>query len=158
MRYTIRLGICACTTFYHGAFEGLRLKLPGLPGVYGIVEVTIPEGRGRGEMSQEEALKKARCHYFLDVHVVAASSPARYDTTLILCELVPNGEGRKEKLYRVCVPGRRYIRRFVEWQDRAHPPSREEIRQAAQKLAREMREARRPVWLQRMTPSGWELS
>ena len=150
MGRVIRFGICGCTSFFHGQFDGRRVEFAGAPEPLEIREVIIPEGK------QCEALRRSRALFFLDVHHAWPRESLRWNVSITLCELVPNG-GRTEKLYRVCAPGKALPHRIVGWSECDTIPSAGRILIAMKKLADTLRPERQRLWIERMTPVGWRL-
>lgn len=69
----VRIGICQCTTLWHGEFEGKKLRITkGSDGLLNppltiiLNEVGIPEKENHGD-----ALGSRRCHLFLDVDLTS---------------------------------------------------------------------------------------
>jgi hypothetical protein len=160
----LRLGICECTQFFHNEFNGFRIELPGLHVLHTVKEVKISEGIGVGNTSQYSALKRSRCHYFLDAH---KSSPyhGKYNVSLILCELVPGGNRGNDKLYGGCQPGKSHLTRICRWENQqivvTNPKSsnlKDEILQGMVTLWGMLSEEWRLKYLKNMTPPGWELA
>ncbi|RJQ14580.1 hypothetical protein C4553_00710 [Candidatus Parcubacteria bacterium] len=90
----LRVGICGCTSRFHGAFRNCALNvLPkGRIGVrpirFRLVEAVIPE---KGD--EREALRRLRCHFFLDQHTLVGFK-LPLETTLTRNRLVSNGANR----------------------------------------------------------------
>lgn len=149
MRCIIRFGICGCTSFFHGQFNGRVVVLPDIPEAFEIQEINIPED---GRM---DAIRRTRVLFFLDVHRAWPREPIRWNTSLVLCELVPNGTHR-EKIYMACIPGKQFLYSIHEWNEREVIPFPDDILSAMQDLAaKTFSLKRRKVWIQRMTPEGW---
>lgn|GEM_PF-2923695 len=83
--YLLRVGICQCTKAYHGKLNGKKFTLDQIteyryfsyhhfvdleePMIFVLEEVSIPE------KSHHTPLKRARCHFFLDVNFQARGTP-----------------------------------------------------------------------------------
>jgi len=63
MERILNVGVCTCTTLYHGIPEGRQLTVESL-GTFTIKEFRIPGGFEH----QQKALKANSCHLFIDVH------------------------------------------------------------------------------------------
>ena len=94
-RNVLRIGICSCTTHYHGKLRGRAVFIRTLndrrlktPRRFLLREVFIPEEK------QREALKASRCHFFLDVHCFRRS----VDVVLNMNEIDPATPWRPERL------------------------------------------------------------
>lgn len=68
-RYTLKLGICGCTQYFHGKFEGQSFILDLVanqklfePIEFTLKEILVPEN------VHGYVLRDRLCHFFLDVH------------------------------------------------------------------------------------------
>lgn len=130
----LRVGVCACTTLYHGELEGEQFIVRGLP--FLLQECVISEEGG-----QRDSLRENRCHFFLDVHGIGPHKP-NLDVTLACVDLVPT-KGQRDHLF---------IRGLGEsrWQGDPHtPPSVQSILDAISCMIGKLSEAKFQRWLSR---------
>lgn len=81
----LRVGICKCTTLYHGTMEGLGMRLHGHR--FRIKEVALANTQ-----YHTAELKERRCHFFIDAD--------HYDTVIYLekDDLIMSPSERSERL------------------------------------------------------------
>lgn len=148
----LRVGICGCSSRYQGKLEGKHISLPvgdgnDDPDLFVLKEVLIPDTRDR-----RETVRSVRAHFFVDYHTIFRTNEA--DTELHRNQLIPNGKGRREKLY---IAGW-----FVGWQvkvwRRKSGVRTSTILNGMERLMSCMTAEKRRVWLSRMTPEGWRLA
>ncbi|MCH7604462.1 hypothetical protein IID24_00470 [Patescibacteria group bacterium] len=141
----LRIGICGCTTKYHGRLENQQVTICRLGGedlnvpiTFTLHEIFIPEDK-----PHEDTLQSSRCHFFIDEEVSV--------TGINVVSLLPSAQGDE---YVVQGWGRKFIGRV--WR-RQKPPPISFFLKSITSLIQERAEEQIQSWLTRMTPPGWEL-
>ncbi|MCH7772241.1 MAG: hypothetical protein IIA49_14705 [Bacteroidetes bacterium] len=141
----LRIGICGCTTKYHGRLENQQITVCHLGGedlnvpiTFTLHEVFIPD-----DQPHEDALQSSRCHFFIDeeVNVVGIN----------VVQLLPSAH-RGE--YAVQGWGRKFIGRV--WK-RQKPPPPSFFLKSIKGMIQERTEEQIQRWLASMTPPGRKL-
>ena len=139
LRIPLRLGVCHCTTQFHGQLEGWEFDISSLSRLFLLQERFIGD-------NQRVDLRMHRCHFFLDVH----ERDGLYRTTLLLNNLVSNGAGRGWRIY----IGGAY-RDFEKSWHGEELPTPQTIVEAIPELILRRGVERFPGWLATMTPDDW---
>lgn len=147
----LRIGICECTTKYHGRLQGRRVttrclgsKIYPHPMTFTLHEFQIPED------SQQSALRLFRCHAFLDVHRVRHKRGSGYVVSLYRQQILQDTLGRER------TPTSWRPDSYKSWL-RKKPPTASTIIQALRELIQGMGKTKFLRWQTRMTPAGWKL-
>ena len=147
---TLRIGICGCTTKYHGRIQGRRVAIRRLgksrlphPITFRLREFPIPED------DQQTSLRLFRCHAFLDVHREYYWRGSGYAVTLFRQEILRDTLGRERTATHwdpEC---------YRDWL-RKKPPSTNTTIRALRELIQGMGKTKFLRWQRQMTPQGWK--
>jgi hypothetical protein len=143
---TLRVGICGCTSRFHGKFSRKILYIPRRGGVLRVrlVERTIAENDYRS------AIRAARIHFFLDTHSYLRSPMDKrtwHFTDIYRVDFRPSMPGRKQRIYIGGLP-----RHGKHW-DTLRIPSAKAVLAKLYDLINEVEPDRLSAWLGRVGDS-----
>ena len=140
----LRIGICACSPFYHGELEGQTIILPDISTTLRITESVVSDD----DYKHRPSIRNNRIHFFLDVHHVGNA----YHTQLALINLYPK-KGQSDHIFIGTTA--KYTDTLEQNWEQARPPSIEVILAAAPEIMLKKGVKRFESWIARMTPEGW---
>lgn len=152
-RYTLRIGICACSNTYRGKFQNCKLGVASLAGkslplplLFTLEEVAIPED------DHHPTLRTRRCHFFLDHDPPTPD----WESHVVWLETMAMFHRRRSK------DGWQYSNWFGRWDGkewsgkrdwtRNRPPAPTEIFRQIQRILQSMKATELRTWLTRLRP------
>lgn len=151
---TLRVGICGCSSYYKGRFEGQKLSVP-IPGnrkiTFTVKEFLILKGKKR-----RNTIRDARCHFFLDLH----KEGKKIHVSVGRNQLISNGLGRTDKLYMAGGIGKEpdfYDVDKIQQRDwkEEKPVNTRVIIAGIRSILINMEPTDFQTWLSKMTPEDW---
>jgi len=139
----LRIGICGCTTQYHGKFDKQQFVVNGHS--FQLSEYVIDE------KNEDRALMETGCHFFIDQHFYRDSycnSASTFETTLIKINLV---SGKKNRL-RFKLSKFLDIYKEEEWWSSKLPISVRRILNTIKKIISNLEDLKLKEWLKYKTP------